>query len=90
MYFLSSGVTKTVGVKILGLSPSTALVVQLSGALTVHMFTQFGLPVSITQSLVGGILGIGLAKRIAIMNKAIIRSIIAEWITAPLIGFVIA
>jgi len=86
IYFLSRGITESVGRRIIGLSPTTALVAQLSGALTVHLFTQFGLPVSITQALVGGIFGIGLAKKIALINKHMVRKIITGWILAPIIG----
>lgn len=86
IYSLGRGVTESIGTKIIGLSPSSALVTQLSGALIVHFFIQFGLPVSITHAIVGGIFGIGLAKRTVIMNKRLIRNIIAGWIFAPIIG----
>lgn len=86
IYFLGRGITESVGREIIGLSPSSALVAQLSGALTVHFFTQFGLPVSITQALIGGIFGIGLAKRMALINKRTVGNIIKGWILAPIIG----
>jgi len=88
--FLSRGITESVGMRIIGLSPTTALVAQLSGALTVHLFTQFGLPVSITQALVGGIFGIGLAKKIALINKRMVKNIITGWVLAPIIGALIS
>jgi len=90
IYFLSRGITESVGREIIGLSPVTALVSQLSGAVTVHLFTQFGLPVSITQAQVGGILGIGIAKRIVFMNKRKTRNIILGWMLAPLAGAIIS
>ena len=90
IYFLSRGITESVGREIIGLSPVTALVSQLSGAITVHLFTQFGLPVSITQAQVGGILGIGIAKRIVFMNKRKTRNIILGWMLAPLVGAIIS
>ena len=90
IYFLSRGITESVGREIIGLSPVTALVSQLSGAITVHLFTQFGLPVSITQAQVGGILGIGVAKRIVFMNKRKTRNIILGWMLAPLVGAIVS
>ena len=90
IYFLSRGITESVGREIIGLSPVTALVSQLSGAITVHLFTQFGLPVSITQAQVGGILGIGIAKRIVFMNKRKTRNIILGWMLAPLVGAIVS
>jgi len=90
IYFLSKGITESVGREIIGLSPVTALVSQLSGAITVHLFTQFGLPVSITQAQGGGILGIGIAKRIVFMNKRKTRNIILGWMLAPLVGAIVS
>jgi len=90
IYFLSRGTTELVGKRIVSLSPSSALVSQLSGALVIHLFTQFGLPVSITQALTGAIFSIGLAKRIALINKRTIRRIITGWILAPIIGAAIS
>ena len=90
MYFLSRGITESVSKEIIGLSSSTALSAQLSGALTVHLFTQFGLPVSITQALVGAILGIGFAKKVAFINVLKVRKIMAGWILAPPIGALIS
>ncbi len=90
IYFLSRGVTESVGKGIIGLSPSTALVAQLSGALTVHLFTQFGIPVSITQAIIGGVIGIGSAKRIALMNIHTIKKILLAWLLAPIVGVVIS
>ncbi len=86
MCLLSRGVTETVGREMLGLSPSMALAAQLSGALIVHIFTQFGMPVSITQSLVGGVIGVGLAKKITVANVQLIRNILIGWALAPILG----
>ncbi len=90
MYLLGRGVTESVGKNIISLSPSTALVAQLSGALIVHIFTQICLPVSVTQAIIGGVLGVGLAKKIVILNKRVVKSIIAGWAVAPLFGLVIS
>lgn len=90
IYFLSRGTTESVGKRIVGLSPLSALVAQLSGALVVHLFTQFGLPVSITQALTGAVFSIGLAKKIALINKRTVRNIIMGWILAPMIGATIS
>ncbi|MCD6538981.1 anion permease [Candidatus Bathyarchaeota archaeon] len=90
IYFLSREITESVGRRIVGLSPTAAFVAQLSGALTVHLFTQFGLPVSITQALIGGIFGAGLSKKIRLINKRMIRRIIAGWCLAPAIGALIS
>ncbi|KYH41985.1 MAG: phosphate/sulfate permease [Candidatus Bathyarchaeota archaeon B26-1] len=90
IYFLSWRITESVGSGIISLSPSTALVAQFSGAFTVHIFTQFGLPVSITQAIIGGILGIGLAKKIAILNVGAVNKTVAGWTLAPILGTAIS
>lgn len=90
IFFLSRGITKSVGKEIIGISPLSALVAQMSGALTIHFFTQLGIPVSVTQALIGGIFGIGLAKTMVLVNKRMIQGIIMGWALAPLSGLVIS
>ncbi len=90
IYFLSRGITESVGKGITGLSPSTALTAQLSSALTVHLFTQFGLPVSITQALVGSVLGVIIIKEISLTNTRFLRNITAGWLLAPLLSLAVS
>ena len=90
MYFLSRRVTETVSGGITGLGVSTALSVQLSSAVTIHLLTQFSVPVSITQALIGGIFGVCLAKKIVFMRRKAVKSILVGWTVAPLIGMLIA
>jgi PiT family inorganic phosphate transporter len=90
IYAFGYRVTRTVSERILALTGAAALAAQLGGALTVHLFTQLGFPVSITQAIIGGITGIGQAKDIAIMNRRIILRIILGWIIAPLTGMGLA
>jgi len=90
IYFFGYGVTSTVGERILALAGAAALAAQLGGALTVHLFTQLGVPVSIIQATIGGIAGIGQAKDIAIMNRRIVLRIVMGWVAAPLTGLGLA
>ena len=39
-----------------------------------------GLPISTTHTLVGAVLGVGLARGIGALNLAVIRSIFMSWI----------
>ena len=48
---------RSVAENIIGLSPSASFAAQMGGAMTVHGFTQFGIPVSVSQAVVGGIFG---------------------------------
>ncbi len=58
----SRGVMETVGKNLVALDPYCALVVVLSGALAVHVYTWVGVPVSSSQAVVGAVLGIGILK----------------------------
>lgn len=88
--FLSTGTVRSVADNLVGLSPSTALSAQFGGALSVHLFTQLGLPVSISQVVIGGMGGTASVKRIAITNKRIIQQIIAGWTIGPLAGAIVS
>ena len=90
IYLFGYGVVRTVSERILALAGSAALAAQLGGALTVHLFTQLGVPVSIIQATIGGIAGIGQAKDIAIMNRRIVLRIVLGWVVAPLTGLALA
>jgi PiT family inorganic phosphate transporter len=63
----------------------------LAGALWLNMATAFGAPVSTTHSIVGGVLGAGIAAggwEVANWDK--MGQIAASWVISPLIGGVIA
>lgn len=90
IYLLGRGVTRTVSEKILTLTGVAAVAAMLGGALTVHLFTQLRVPVSVTQAVTGGITGIGRAKDVAIMNRVVVLRIVLGWILAPFTGFVLA
>lgn len=77
-------VIATVGSKITPLTPSRAFAATLAAATTVVMATGIGIPVSATQTLVGAILGVGLARGIGALNLRVIRHIFISWlITIP-------
>ncbi len=88
--FLSTGTVRSVADNLVGLNPSTALSSQFGGAVSVHLFTQLGLPVSISQVVIGGMGGAASVKRIAITNKRIIQQIIAGWTVGPIAGAAIS
>jgi len=88
--FLSMGTVRSVADNLVGLNPSSALSAQFGGALSVHIFTQLGLPVSISQVVIGGMSGAASAKRMAITNKRIIQQVIAGWTIGPLVGAIVA
>jgi len=77
-------VIATVGRKITELTPSRGFAAELGAASTVVFASAFGLPISTTHTLVGAVLGVGLARGIAALNLRVIGTIFMSWlITLP-------
>ena len=63
----------------------------LSSAIWVNIATFLGAPVSTTHSIVGGVLGAGVAAAgFAVVNWATMSKIAASWVISPVLGGVIA
>jgi PiT family inorganic phosphate transporter len=63
----------------------------LAGALWLNFATWMGAPVSTTHSIVGGVLGAGLAAGgMSIANWPVMGAIVASWVISPVMGGVIA
>ena len=90
IFLLGRGTARSVAEKLVGLNPSTALSAQFGGALSVHLFTQIGLPVSISQVVIGGMTGAASVKQIVVVNKRIMRDIIIGWTAGPMAGAILA
>jgi PiT family inorganic phosphate transporter len=73
-------VIATVGNAITTLTPSRAFAATLAAASTVVVSTSTGIPVSATQTLVGAVFGVGLARGIDALNLTVIRNIFMSWI----------
>jgi len=89
MVTLGRGTTESVAENIVGLSPSASFAAQMGGAITVDGFTQVGVPVSVSQAVVGGIFGAAAPRRIVVRNDRLTREIIIGWTIAPAIGALI-
>ena len=77
-------VIATVGRKITELTPSRGFAAELGAASTVVFASASGLPISTTHTLVGAVLGVGLARGIAALNLRVIATIFVSWlITLP-------
>lgn len=73
-------VMATIGKKITELTPSRGFAAELGAAATVVIASGAGLPISTTHTLVGAVLGVGLARGIAALNLRVIGSIFLSWI----------
>jgi PiT family inorganic phosphate transporter len=77
-------VIKTIGNGITHLTPSRGFAAELAAACTVVIASGSGLPISTTQTLVGAVLGVGMARGIAAINLSVVRNIVVSWvITLP-------
>jgi PiT family inorganic phosphate transporter len=77
-------VIETVGKKITTITPSRGFSAEFATATTVLACSKMGLPVSTSHTLVGSVIGVGLAKGLAALNLKIIRNIVNSWvITVP-------
>lgn len=83
-------VMKTIGQGITHLTPSRGFAAELAAATTVLIASATGLPISTTQTLVGGVLGVGLAQGIAALNAKTIRTIVASWVITLPVGAVLS
>lgn len=79
-----------VGNKITELTPSRGFAATLAAATTVVVASGTGLPISTTHTLVGAVLGVGIARGIGALNLAVIRSIFMSWIITLPVGAALA
>jgi PiT family inorganic phosphate transporter len=88
----SHRVMLTVGRDLVKLDGITALIAILSEALVVDFLThswEFGsyhlpaIPVSISQALVGSVVGLGMARGLQTIQLKVLRNILVGWIAAP-------
>jgi PiT family inorganic phosphate transporter len=77
-------VMATIGHKITELTPSRGFAAELGASATVVLASGIGLPISTTHTLVGAVLGVGLARGIGALNLGVIGGIFMSWvITLP-------
>jgi inorganic phosphate transporter, PiT family len=84
-------VMETIGNKITEITPSRGFCATFAGATVVLVCSKMGLPVSTTHTLVGSVIGVGLARGLPTLNLGIIKEIIISWVaTVPFTGLLAA
>ncbi len=77
-------VMTTVGEKITHLTPSRGFAAELAAAMTIVVASGTGMPISTTHTLVGAVLGVGLARGISAIDLSVVRKIFLSWlVTIP-------
>ena len=79
-------VIETVGRNITELTPSRGFAAELAAATTVVLASGTGLPISTTHTLVGAVLGVGLARGIAAIDFSVVGRIIVSWVVTLPVG----
>ncbi|RMH12272.1 MAG: anion permease [Gemmatimonadetes bacterium] len=74
----------TVGKHITEITPTRGFAAEFGAASTVLIASRMGLPISTTHTLVGAVVGVGLAQGLGALNLRTLRDIAASWIaTVP-------
>ncbi|MBT3833989.1 MAG: inorganic phosphate transporter [Gammaproteobacteria bacterium] len=83
-------VMQTIGTHITELTPSSGFAAELAAATTVVLASAYSLPVSTTHTLVGGVLGVGLAKGLHALNLRVVGTIFLSWLVTLPAGAILA
>ncbi len=73
-------VIATVGKKITQLTPSRGFAAELAAATTIVIASGTGIPISTTHTLVGAVLGVGMARGIEAIDLRVVVRILVSWV----------
>jgi PiT family inorganic phosphate transporter len=66
----------------------------MAAAVWLTVATRFGLPVSTTHSIIGGIVGVGLVLEVqhnaSLIDWEVVRKVVISWVASPLMGGILA
>lgn len=82
----SRPVMLTVGRGILTMDAFSALMAVFASAIAVHFYAMVGVPVSTSQAIVGGVLGISLVKGMQIVRVQVLANVVFGWLVTPVLG----
>lgn len=83
-------VIATVGKKITQLTPSRGFAAELAAATTIVIASGTGMPISTTHTLVGAVLGVGLARGIDAIDLRVVARIFVSWVVTIPVGAFLA
>ncbi len=83
-------VIATVGEKITQLTPSRGFAAELAAATTIVIASGTGMPISTTHTLVGAVLGVGMARGIEAIDLRVVGRIFVSWVVTIPAGATLA
>ncbi len=83
-------VISTVGKKITQLTPSRGFAAELAAATTIVIASGTGIPISTTHTLVGAVLGVGVARGIEAIDLRVVARIFVSWVVTIPAGALLA
>ena len=83
-------VIRTIGKNITELTPSRGFAAEIAAATTVVIASGTGIPVSTTHTLVGAVLGVGLARGMSALNFSVVGRIFLSWIVTLPAGAILS
>jgi phosphate/sulfate permease len=83
------GISGTIGDKLLALSPFGVIATFLSSAVLIWLGTQFAIPISISQCLLGGMFGAAFTMHASAVNTRLAAESISMWLMVPVAGFLL-
>ena len=83
-------VIATIGKNITELTPSRGFAAEIAAATTVVIASGTGIPVSTTHTLVGAVLGVGLARGVGALNLGVIGKIFLSWVVTLPAGAILS
>jgi PiT family inorganic phosphate transporter len=83
-------VIATVGRKITHLTPSRGFSAELAAATTIVLASGTGIPISTTHTLVGAVLGVGMARGISAIDLSVVGRIFLSWVITIPAGAILA
>jgi phosphate/sulfate permease len=81
---------ETVGRNITSLTPTRGFCAEIGAATTIVLATKLGLPISTTHTLVGAVLGVGLARGIGAVDLRTVRDVVLSWLVTIPAGALLA
>ncbi len=77
-------VMATIGREITELTPSRGFAAEFAAATTIVVASKLALPISTTHTVVGAVVGVGVARSFGALNLRVLRGIVASWLfTVP-------